>query len=68
MQHARMMQQMANARMGTQGEQKYQSEDGFLYSNNSLSAVRHVVLDELLEEPIYAPTSAVQQSTYAIHT
>lgn len=49
MRHAQMVQKMANARMGGEEKQECQSEDGFLYSNNSLSAVRHVVLDELFK-------------------
>ena len=44
-----MVQRMMNKRMGEQEEQQCQSDDGFLYSNNSLSAVRHVVLDELFK-------------------
>ena len=46
---AKMVQRMMNKRMGEQEEQQCQSDDGFLYSNNSLSAVRHVVLDELFK-------------------
>ncbi len=45
----KMAQKMANRRMGIQEEQQCQSEDGFLYSNNSLGAVRHVVLDEIFK-------------------
>lgn len=45
----KMAQKMANRKMGVQEEQQCQSEDGFLYSTNSLGAVRHVVLDELFK-------------------
>ena len=62
---AKMVQRMMNKRMGEQEEQQCQSDDGFLYSNNSLSAVRHVVLDELFKERTYAPISAVLPSTCA---
>lgn len=47
--HRKMAQKMANRKMGINEEQQCQSEDGFLYSNNSLGAVRHVVLDELFK-------------------
>lgn len=47
--HRKMAQKMANRKMGIQEEQQCQSEDGFLYSNNSLGAVRHVVFDELFK-------------------
>lgn len=49
--HVHMAQKMANRRMGgaAEGEQQCQSEDGFLNSDNSFSAVRQVVLDEIFK-------------------
>lgn len=47
--HRKMAQRMAHAPMEGHEEQQCQSEDGFLHSNNSLGAVRHVVLDEIFK-------------------
>ncbi len=45
----KMIQLMISKEMEKQEEQQCQSKDGFLYSDNSLSAVRHVVLDKLFK-------------------
>lgn len=47
--YRKMTQRMSHEPMGGREEQRYQSEDGFLYSNNVFGTVRHVVLDELFK-------------------
>lgn len=49
MRYAKAMSNTANARMRAQEGRKCRSEDGFLYSDSSFSAVRHVVLNELFK-------------------
>lgn len=47
--YAKTMPNKTNARIEAQEGQKCRSENGFLYSDNSFSAIRHVVLDELFK-------------------
>lgn len=47
-------------------QQQCESEDGFLRSNNTFGAVRHVVLDELFKELTFGRLSEALPSTCAI--
>lgn len=49
MYRARMVKKMMDKKMGIQEEQQCQMEGGFLNSDNSLGAVRQVVLDEIFK-------------------
>lgn len=50
----------------TDNQQQCESEDGFLRSDNTFGAARHVVLDELLKEQSSVPLVEEQRLTCAI--